>query len=177
MALIKTIRGKTPQFGKNCFLADTATILGDVTLGDDCSLWFNVVLRGDVHFIRIGNSVNIQDNTTVHCTYQKAPTTIGNSVSIGHNAVVHGCTIEDHVLIGMGAIIMDGAVVETNCIVAAGALVLEKMILEKGHIYAGVPARKIKAISPEAMTGTIERIARDYKLYASWYQPDRKSVV
>lgn len=170
MAIIKTLNGKTPQFGSNCFLADNATIIGDVIMGDDCSVWFNTVIRGDVHFIRIGNRVNIQDNATVHCTYQKASVTIGNNVSIAHNAVVHGCTIHDTVLVGMGAIIMDLAVIESNTIIASGAVVLEKTIVEANSIYAGAPAKKIKTISPELIEGQIQRIANSYLLYAGWYK-------
>lgn len=170
MALIKTLNGKTPRFGSNCFLADNATIIGDVIMGDDCSVWFNTVLRGDVHAIRIGNRVNIQDNATVHCTYQKAATSIGSSVSIAHNAVVHGCTIHDNVLIGMGAIVMDHAVIESNCIIASGAVVLENTIVEANSIYAGAPAKKIKTISPELIEGQIQRIASSYLMYAGWYK-------
>jgi gamma-carbonic anhydrase len=170
MALIKTLNNKTPQFGSNCFLADNATIIGDVVMGDDCSVWFNTVIRGDVHSIRIGNRVNIQDNATIHCTYQKASVTIGNNVSIAHNAVVHGCTIHDTVLVGMGAIIMDLAVVESNVIIASGAVVLEKTVVEANSIYAGAPAKKIKTISPELIEGQIQRIANSYLLYAGWYK-------
>lgn len=170
MALIKTILGKTPQFGKNCFLAENATIIGDVIIGDDSSVWYNVVIRGDVHYIRIGNKVNIQDNATIHCTYQKAPTNIGNNISIAHNAIVHGCTIQDNALIGMGAIIMDHAVVESYCIVAAGSVVLENTVVESGNIYAGVPAKKIKKIGKDVIEGMIERIVNDYTVYASWYK-------
>lgn len=172
MALIKTVRGFTPQFGENCFFADNATVIGDVIMGDNCSVWFNAVVRGDVHFIRIGNKVNIQDGAVIHCTYQKAPTTIGNNVSIAHNAIVHGCTINDNVLIGMGAIIMDHVVIGSNTIVAAGALVLENSILEPESIYAGMPAKKIKSISKELVQGQIERIANSYITYASWYNQD-----
>src|SRR6185369_13469521 len=144
---ILPVKGVAPQLGENCFVAPNATIVGDVVLGDDCSVWFNAVIRGDVNSIRIGNKVNIQDGVIIHCTYQKAKTTIGNYCSIGHGAIVHGCTLEDHVLIGMGAIVMDHAVVEKYCIVAAGAIVLENMKLESGHVYAGAPARKIKPIT------------------------------
>lgn len=170
MALIKTLNNKTPQFGSNCFLADNATIIGDVVMGDDCSVWFNTVIRGDVHSIRIGNRVNIQDNATIHCTYQKASVTIGDNVSIAHNAVVHGCTIHDTVLVGMGAIIMDLAVVESNSIIASGAVVLENTVVEANSIYAGAPAKKIKTISPELIQGQIQRIANSYLMYAGWYK-------
>jgi carbonic anhydrase/acetyltransferase-like protein (isoleucine patch superfamily) len=172
MALIKTVRGFTPQFGDNCFLADNATLIGDVVMGDDCSVWFQTVVRGDVNSIRIGNKVNIQDGAILHGTYLRASTTIGNNVSIGHRALVHGCTLQDHVLIGMGAIVMDHAVVEENVLIAAGAVVLEKTICESGHIYAGVPAKKVKAISPEQFKDTIERIAGAYVMYAGWFQGD-----
>src|SRR3989339_874435 len=170
MALIKSVRGFLPQFGENCFFADNASIIGDVIMGNDCSVWFNAVVRGDVHFIRIGNKVNIQDGAVIHCTYQKAPTTIGNNVSIAHNAIVHGCTVNDNVLIGMGAIIMDHAVIGSNTIVAAGALILENSVLESESIYAGMPAKKIKSISKELVQGQIERIANSYITYAGWYK-------
>jgi carbonic anhydrase/acetyltransferase-like protein (isoleucine patch superfamily) len=170
MALIKTLNGKTPRFGSNCFLADNAVIIGDVVMGDDCSVWFNTVLRGDVHSIRIGNRVNIQDNATIHCTYQKAATSLGSNISIAHNAVVHGCTIHDTVLVGMGAIVMDNAVIESNCIIASGAVVLENTIVEANSIYAGTPAKKIKTVSPELIEGQIQRIAASYLMYAGWYK-------
>lgn len=169
MALIKSLRGKTPQFGSNCFLAENATIIGDVVMGDECSIWFHTVVRGDVNSISIGNRVNIQDGTVIHCTYQKTKTVIGNNVSIGHNALIHGCKIHDNVLVGMGAIIMDGAEINSNSIIAAGAVVLENTVVEKDSIYAGVPARKIKSISKELKEGEIERIAKNYVLYSSWY--------
>ncbi|MDX1667183.1 MAG: gamma carbonic anhydrase family protein [Saprospiraceae bacterium] len=169
MALIKTVRGHTPQVGQNCFLAENATITGDVIMGDDCSVWFQAVIRGDVHYIRIGNKVNIQDGAVIHGTYERAPTEIGDNVSIGHRAIVHGCTLHDNVLVGMGAIVMDHAVVEENVLIAAGAVVLEKSRLESGHIYAGVPARKVKALSEEQFSDSIERIANAYLKYASWY--------
>lgn len=170
MALIKTLNGKTPQFGNNCFLADNATIIGDVIMGDDCSIWFNTVVRGDVHYIRIGNKVNVQDNATIHGTYRVAPTDIGNNVSIAHNAVVHGCRIHDNVLIGMGAIVMDHAVIESNSIIAAGAVVLQNTIVEADSVYAGAPAKKIKKISKKLSEGQIERIANSYVKYSSWYK-------
>ena len=170
MAILKTLRDKTPIIGKDCFLADNAVIIGDVQMGDGCSIWFGAVLRGDVHYIRIGNNVNIQDNATVHATYQKSPTTIGDNVSIAHNAVVHGCTIKDNVLIGMGAIVMDDVVIESNAIIAAGAVVTQKTHVEGGCIYAGAPAKKIKEISPELLEGQINRIANSYSMYADWYK-------
>src|SRR5688572_15078393 len=146
MPVIKPVKGKSPVFGKDCYIAENATVVGDVVMGDNCSIWFNAVVRGDVHYIKIGNKVNVQDGAVIHCTYQKAPTTIGNNVSIGHNALVHGCTVEDNVLIGMGAIVMDHVLVEKNSIIAAGAVVLENTHVEAGSIYAGVPAKKVKSI-------------------------------
>jgi carbonic anhydrase/acetyltransferase-like protein (isoleucine patch superfamily) len=170
MALIKTLNNKTPQFGKNCFLAENATIIGDVIMGDDCSVWFSAVVRGDVHYIKIGNKVNIQDNAVIHGTYEKSPTNIGNNVSIAHNAVVHGCTVKDNVLIGMGSIVMDDAVIESNTIIASGSVVLQKSILEPNSVYAGAPAKKIKTISEDLSKGQIERIANSYIKYSSWYK-------
>ena len=170
MALIKTLKGFTPQYGKNCFFADNATVIGDVQMGDNCSVWFNAVIRGDVHYIRMGNQVNVQDGAVIHATYQKAPTNIGNYVSIAHNAIVHGCTIHDNVLIGMGSIIMDDAVIESNAIIAAGALVSKGTHVESGTVYAGVPAKKIKDIDVELSEGEIQRIANSYIKYAGWYQ-------
>ena len=169
MALLKTIKGKSPIIGDGCFLADTATLIGDVECGKDCSFWFNAVVRGDVHSIRIGDNTNIQDGSIIHCTYQSAPTTIGSNVSIGHRAIVHGCTIYDNVLIGMGAIVMDHAIVPQNCLVAAGAVVLENAVLESGYIYAGVPAKKMKKLSVEAFNSSIKRIADNYKMYSIWF--------
>jgi carbonic anhydrase/acetyltransferase-like protein (isoleucine patch superfamily) len=169
MALILPVQGKSPEFGNNCFIAPNATIVGDVVMGDECSVWFNAVIRGDVHYIKIGDKVNIQDGAIIHCTYQKHPTNIGSHVSIGHNAMVHGCTIHDNVLIGMGAIVMDNCVVHTNAIVAAGAVVLEGTIVEAGTIYAGVPAKKVKEVSPELIHGEINRISNNYIEYASWF--------
>lgn len=169
MALIKSVRGFTPQFGEQNFLADNATIIGDVITGDGCSIWFQAVVRGDVNYIRMGDRVNVQDGAVIHGTYQRAGTDIGNNVSIGHRAIVHGCTLEDDVLIGMGAIVMDRAVVERNCLIAAGAVVLENMRCESGYIYAGVPARKVKALSPELFEDSIQRIAGAYLKYASWF--------
>lgn len=170
MALIKTVRGKTPKWGNHCFLAENATLTGDVVMGDECSVWFQAVVRGDVNSIRIGNRVNIQDGAIIHCTYERTQTVIGDYVSIGHQAIVHGCTIHPQVLLGMGSRVMDHAVVESGCIIAAGAVVLERMVCEAGYIYAGVPARKIKPVSPELMEGEIRRIANNYVKYASWYK-------
>ncbi|MFZ1705158.1 MAG: gamma carbonic anhydrase family protein [Saprospiraceae bacterium] len=167
--IIKKILGKEPQFGKDCFLAENATVVGDVTMGDQCSIWFNAVLRGDVHYIKIGNKVNIQDGAVIHCTYQKFPTNIGNAVSIGHNAIVHGCTIHDNVLIGMGAIVMDGCIIESNSIIAAGSVVTQHTHVPSGVIFGGIPAKKIKDISLELSKGEIERIANNYVLYSSWF--------
>jgi carbonic anhydrase/acetyltransferase-like protein (isoleucine patch superfamily) len=169
MALIKSVKGVLPKIGKNCFLADNATITGDVVMGNGCSVWFNAVIRGDVHSIRIGNNVNIQDGAIIHCTYQKAPVNIGNNVSIAHNAIIHGCTIRDNVLIGMGAIIMDGAVINSNSIVGAGALVTEDTIVESGSVWAGLPARKVKDIDQLLLEDQVNRISRNYNMYASWY--------
>lgn len=169
MALILSVLGKHPQFGENCFVAPNATIVGDVVMGEDCSVWFNAVIRGDVNSIRMGNKVNVQDGAIIHCTYQKNATVIGNNVSIGHNAMVHGCTIQDDVLIGMGAIVMDRCIVHKNSIIAAGAVVLEDTVVEAGSIYAGVPARKVKDISQELVHGEIDRIANNYVKYASWF--------
>ena len=170
MPIILPVEDKHPQFGSNCFLAPNATVVGDVIMGDDCSVWFNAVVRGDVNFIRIGNKVNVQDGVVIHCTFQQFGTTIGNNVSIGHNAIVHGCTLHDNVLIGMGAIVMDGSVVESNTIIAAGAVVLEGTLCEKGSIYAGVPAKKVKDIPEEMISGEIDRIANNYVQYADWFR-------
>ena len=170
MAIIKKLHGHVPQFGKNCFLADNAVIIGDVEMGDDCSIWFGAVLRGDVHSIRIGNQVNIQDNAVIHATYQKSPTHIGNHVSIAHNAVVHGCTIHDNVLIGMGAIVLDNAVIESNTIIAAGSVVTKGTVVESGWVYGGIPAKKIKQMGEELLKGEVERIVNAYSMYASWYK-------
>jgi carbonic anhydrase/acetyltransferase-like protein (isoleucine patch superfamily) len=170
MPVILSVHGIAPRFGKECYLAPNASIVGDVTIGDQCSIWFNAVLRGDVNRIRIGNKVNVQDGAVIHCTYQKAETIIGNNVSIGHHAIVHGCTVQDNVLIGMGAIIMDHSEIGTNSIVAAGAVVLEGTRVEAGTVYGGVPARKIKDIPIELIRGQIDRIANNYVLYASWYE-------
>lgn len=169
MALIKSVKNISPVFGKNCFLAENATITGDVVMGDNCTVWFNAVVRGDVHQIRIGDNVNIQDGVIIHCTYLKAMVQIGNNVSIAHNAVVHGCIIHDNVLIGMGAIIMDNVVIESNSIIAAGAVVSKDTIVKSGSIYGGVPARLIKTIDAGLIEGEINRIASNYTMYASWY--------
>jgi carbonic anhydrase/acetyltransferase-like protein (isoleucine patch superfamily) len=170
MSFLFEIKGIKPLLGKNCFIAPNATLCGDVVMGDDCSIWFNAVIRGDVNSIRIGNKVNVQDGAVVHCTYLKSKTLIGNNVSIGHNAIIHGCVIEDNVLVGMGAIIMDHAKIGANSIIAAGAVVLENTIVGPGSIYAGVPAKKIKEISEELIKGEIERIANNYLMYAAWYK-------
>ncbi|NVK52967.1 MAG: gamma carbonic anhydrase family protein [Flavobacteriaceae bacterium] len=169
MKIIKPVNGKSPQIPKNCFIAENATIVGEVTMGNQCSVWFNAVIRGDVHFIKIGNKVNIQDGAVIHATYQKSPTTIGNNVSIGHNAIVHGCTIHDNVLVGMGSIIMDDCIVESNSIIAAGAVVTKNTHVESGSIYAGVPAKKVKDISEELISGEIDRIANNYVTYSGWF--------
>lgn len=171
MPIIREVRGKSPVFGKECFIAENATIVGDVTMGDQCSIWFNAVLRGDVHFIRMGHRVNVQDGAVIHCTYQKAPTVIGDDVSIAHGAIVHGCTLHDRVLVGMGSIIMDHCVVGSNSIIAAGAVLTRGTIVPEGSVYAGMPARKISDISPELSQGEIQRIAGNYIRYASWYMP------
>jgi len=170
MAIIKSLNDKTPQMGENCFLADNAVIVGDVSMGNDCSIWFGAVIRGDVHYIKMGNKVNVQDNATIHATYQKSPTNIGNNVSIAHNAVVHGCTIHDNVLIGIGAVVLDNVVIESNCVIAAGAVVTKGMHLKSGGVYAGVPAKRIKEISADLLEGEIHRIANNYLKYSSWYK-------
>ena len=168
--IIKELNGNKPQFGENCFLAENCVIIGEVAMGNDCSVWYNAVIRGDVHRITMGNKVNIQDGAVVHATYQKSPTTIGNSVSVGHNAIVHGCTIHDNVLIGMGAIVMDDCVLESNCIIAAGAVVTKGTVVKSGSVYAGTPAKKIKDLSEELLNGEVNRIAEAYVKYASWYK-------
>jgi carbonic anhydrase/acetyltransferase-like protein (isoleucine patch superfamily) len=170
MALVLPVKGVSPIFGNNCFLAPNSTIVGDVIMGNDCSVWFNAVIRGDVHKIRIGNKVNIQDGAVIHCTYQKAFITIGNNVSIGHNALVHGCTLEDNVLIGMGAIVMDHAIIKSNSIIAAGAVVLENTIVESGTIYAGTPAKKVKEVNPEQFERLVKGIADNYLMYSGWFK-------
>ena len=168
--LIKSVNGKSPKIGEDCFIAENATIVGEVTMGNQCSIWYNAVLRGDVHYIKMGNKVNVQDGAVIHCTYKKSPTSIGDNVSIGHNAIVHGCTIKDNVLIGMGAIIMDDCVVENNAIIAAGAVVTKGTYVPSGTIFAGMPAKKIKEVSPELSTGEINRIAEAYVMYSGWFK-------
>ena len=168
MALIKKVKGKTPVMGGGCWLAENATLVGDIIMGDNCTVWFNAVVRGDVHEIRIGNNTNIQDGAVIHGTYQKSGTYIGNNVSIAHNAVVHGCTIHDNVLIGMGAIVMDDAVIHEGSVIAAGAVVLARTVVEPNSIYAGMPARKVKDVGEE-MRGVIERTADNYPFYATWF--------
>ena len=170
MPIIKPVNGKSPQLPEDCYIAENATIVGDVQAGNQCSIWFNAVIRGDVHYIKMGDKVNVQDGAVIHCTYQKHPTKIGNNVSIGHNAIVHGCTIKDNVLIGMGSIVMDNCVVESNSIIAAGAVVTQNTIVESGSIYAGVPAKKVKDISEELINGEINRIANNYVKYSSWFK-------
>jgi carbonic anhydrase/acetyltransferase-like protein (isoleucine patch superfamily) len=164
------VKGKHPQISEDCYIAENATIVGEVSIGTQCSVWFNAVIRGDVHYIKIGNKVNIQDGAVIHATYKKSPTTIGNNVSIGHNAIVHGCTIHDNVLIGMGSIVMDDCVIESNSIIAAGAIVTKNTRVESGSIYAGIPAEKIKNISQEMISGEIDRIANSYINYSSWFK-------
>lgn len=171
--LIKTVNSKSPLIPDDCYVAENATIIGDVTFGSSCSVWFNAVIRGDVHYIKIGNKVNIQDGAVIHCTYQKHPTVIGNNVSIGHNAIVHGCTVQDNVLIGMGAIVMDNCVIESNSIIAAGAVVTQNTIVESGTIYAGVPAKKVKDINKSDFAGEIERISNNYVMYSSWLKEEK----
>ena len=170
MSFILPVKGVLPTMGSNCFVAPNATIVGDVVMGDDCSVWFNAVIRGDVNSIRMGNKVNVQDGAVIHCTYQKTKTIVGNNVSIGHNAIVHGCTIDDNVLVGMGAIVMDNVKIGSNVIIAAGAVVLEGTIIEPGCIFGGIPAKKIKDISQELISGEINRIADNYLMYSSWFK-------
>lgn len=172
MSIIKSVEGKHPQIADDCYIAENATIVGEVTIGTQCSVWYNAVIRGDVHYIKIGNKVNIQDGAVIHATYKKSPTTIGNNVSIGHNAIVHGCTIHDNVLIGMGSIVMDDCVVESNSIIAAGAVVTQKTRVESGSIYAGIPAKKVKDISEELISGEIHRIAENYVMYSGWFKDE-----
>ncbi|MFA5330373.1 MAG: gamma carbonic anhydrase family protein [Prolixibacteraceae bacterium] len=170
MALVKSLLGKTPAFGENCFFAETSAIIGDVVLGDGCSIWYGAVLRGDVNSIRLGNNSNVQDNAVIHATYQKYPTIIGNNVTIAHGAIVHGCTIHDNVMIGMNAVVLDDAVIESNSIVAAGSVVSKGTRVESGSVYGGIPAKKIKNISPELLEGEIKRIAKAYGMYSGWYK-------
>jgi len=173
MALIKPVKGIHPKFGDDCYLAENSTIVGDVIMGDQCSIWFNAVVRGDVNSIRMGNKVNVQDGAVIHCTYEKTKTIIGDNVSIGHNALVHGCTIHDNVLIGMGAIVMDNCEIGSNTIIAAGAVLLENTKVEPGCIYAGVPAKKVKDISQELINGEINRIANNYVMYSGWFKEEK----
>lgn len=170
MALVKTLNGKTPKLGENCFLAENATIIGDVEIGNNCSIWYGAVLRGDVHYIKIGNNTNIQDNAVVHATYKKSPTNIGNNVTVAHGAIVHGCTIHDNVMIGMNAVVLDDVIVESNTIIAAGSVVTKGTIVESGCVYGGIPAKKLKEISKELLEGEIIRIANAYEMYSSWYK-------
>lgn len=170
MAIIKELLGKTPQIGEGTFLAETATVIGNVEMGKDCSVWFNAVIRGDVHYIKLGNKVNVQDNAMLHCTYEKFPLNIGNNVSIGHCAIVHGCTIHDNVLIGMGAIVMDNCIVESNSIVGAGSVVTQGTHIKSGEVWGGIPARKLKDINAELLQGEVNRIADNYVKYSSWYK-------
>lgn len=176
MPIILPVKGVLPTMGDNCFIAPNATIVGDVIMGNDCSVWFNAVLRGDVNSIRMGNKVNVQDGAVIHCTYKKTKAIIGNNVSIGHNAIVHGCVIADNVLVGMGAIVMDNVQVGSNCIIAAGAVVLENTIIEPGCIYAGVPAKKVKNISEELISGEINRIAENYLMYSGWFKDPEAGI-
>lgn len=171
MSLILPVKNVYPEIGLNCFLAENCTIVGDVVIGNNCSVWFNAVIRGDVNYIRIGDNTNIQDGAVIHCTYQKAATEIGNNVSIGHNALVHGCKLHDYVLIGMGAIVMDHAVVNEFCIIAAGAIILENTVCESGYLYAGIPARKIKPLTEEQMSMLV-KLPENYKLYSTWFTKD-----
>ncbi|WP_418602436.1 gamma carbonic anhydrase family protein [Hwangdonia sp.] len=170
MPIIKPVNGKHPQIPNDCYIAENATIVGDVEMGNQCSVWFSAVIRGDVHYIKMGNKVNVQDGAVIHATFQKSPTNIGNNVSIGHNAIVHGCTIHDNVLVGMGSIIMDDCIVESNSIIAAGAVVTQNTRVEAGSIYAGVPAKKVKDISQELISGEIDRIANNYIKYSGWFK-------
>lgn len=172
MASILSVNGISPKFGKNSFIAENATITGDVVCGDNCSFWFNSIVRGDVHSIRIGDYVNVQDGAIIHCTYQKHKVEIGNHVSIAHRAIVHGCTIHDHVLIGMGAIVMDGAIIESNSIIAAGAIVTQGTVVPSGSLYAGIPAKKIKDLEENQIKDQIMRISESYPKYGSWYDKE-----
>ncbi len=174
MALIKTVRGYTPKFGDNCYLAENATIIGDVEMGDDCSIWFNAVLRGDVNSIRIGNKVNIQDGAVLHTLYQKSVVEIGDNVTVGHNVTIHGAKIENNVLVGMGATILDHAVIGENSIIAANSLVLDSTVVEPNSIYAGVPAKRIKTIEPKQSKEMIQKIASNYLIYSSWFKEEEK---
>ena len=168
--IIRSVNGKSPEIPKDCFIAENATIVGEVKMGNECSVWFNAVIRGDVHYIKMGNKVNVQDGAVIHATYLTAPTIIGNNVSIGHNAIVHGCTIHDNVLIGMGSIVMDNCVIESNSIIAAGAVVTKNTRVKEGSVYAGIPAKKVNDVSKELIHGEIERIANNYVKYSSWFK-------
>lgn len=168
MALILPVKGVSPVWGDDCFIAENSTLVGDVVMGNNCSVWFNTVIRGDVNYIKIGNNTNIQDGAVIHCTYLKAGTDIGNNVSIGHNALVHGCILKDHVLVGMGAIVMDNAVVEEYCIIAAGAIVLENTICEAGYLYAGIPAKRIKPLTDE-QKALLNNLPDNYIMYSKWF--------
>lgn len=170
MALIKSVRGYEPQIGENCYLAENCTIIGNTKIGNNCSIWFNAVIRGDVHYIKIGNNVNIQDGAIIHATYEKSPTNIGNNVSIAHGAIIHGCKIHDNVLIGMGAIVLDDAIIESNSIVAAGSVVTKGTIVKSGEVWVGSPAKKLKDIDEKLLEGEVQRIANSYAMYASWYK-------
>ncbi|MDG1652373.1 MAG: gamma carbonic anhydrase family protein [Flavobacteriaceae bacterium] len=168
--LLKSVRGFTPSYGSDCFFAENATLIGDIIMGEQCSVWYQAVIRGDVNSIRIGNRVNIQDGAVIHATYKKASTHIGNNVSVGHNAIVHGCLIQDNVLIGMGSIVMDHCEIGSNSIIAAGAVVPQGTIVPSGSIYAGIPAKKIKSLTEDLQKNELERIAKNYVLYASWFK-------
>jgi carbonic anhydrase/acetyltransferase-like protein (isoleucine patch superfamily) len=170
MSILLPVNGISPTIGENCFIAPNATIVGDVEMGNDCSIWFNAVIRGDVNSVRMGNKVNVQDGAIIHCTFEKTKAIIGNNVSIGHNAIVHGCVIDDNVLIGMGSIVMDNAKIGSNSIIAAGAVVLENTVVTPGSVWAGVPAKKVKDISQELISGEINRIAENYLKYSSWFK-------
>ncbi|MGK0252747.1 MAG: carbonic anhydrase/acetyltransferase-like protein (isoleucine patch superfamily) [Mariniflexile sp.] len=170
MPVILPVEGKSPQIPDDCFIAENAAVVGDVQMGSQCSVWFSAVVRGDVNYIKMGNKVNVQDGAVIHGTYKTAPTNIGNNVSIGHNATVHGCTIHDNVLVGMGSIIMDHCIIESNSIIAAGAVVIQKTRVESGSIYAGVPAKKVKDISQELISGEIDRISNNYIKYSGWFK-------
>jgi len=170
MGIIKSVRGFTPQLGENCFVSDTAVIVGDVIAGNECSFWFNAIIRGDVNSIRLGNKVNIQDGAVLHTLYQKSVVEMGDNVSVAHNAIVHGAQVSSNVLIGMGAIVMDYAEIGENSIIAAGSVVLQNTKVEPNSIYAGTPAKKIKDIDPEQTSEMIDKIANNYIFYASWYK-------
>lgn len=168
--LIKSVRGFTPKYGIDCFFAENSTIIGEVIMGDNCSVWYQAIIRGDVNSIEIGNSVNIQDGAVIHGTYEQSGTKIGNYVSVGHNAIIHGCTIKDSVLVGMGSIVMDDSVIESNSIIAAGSVLPKNTYVPEGSVFAGVPAKKIKEIDSGLQKGEIERIAKSYLIYASWFK-------